>query len=163
MLGVITILWNRQESSLRRMFIWILRAKSDDYAAAIWDRYPTHKARRDALEMAIDNAKLTKRQKGILRWVIDQTKTMADRRNELIHAEYVVGNRSEKLHAKVKPPNAKGTKHQRVSASDLRVIIRDLDFLVEATETAVLEFYSRKLTRVIRDLDQLAKEREQPA
>lgn len=91
MLGVITILWNRQELSLRRMFIWILRAKSDDYAAAIWDRYPTHKARRDTLEMAIANAKLTKRQKAILRWVIDQTKTMADRRNELIHAEYVVG------------------------------------------------------------------------
>lgn len=159
LLGVVTILWNRQEIALKRLFLWIIRAKSEGYAEAIWDRMQTHKARRDTLEMAIEHGKLTKRQRGILKWVVDQTKTMADRRNELAHAEYVVGHQSERLHARVKSPNSKNEKHQPLGVSDLKVIVRDLDFLVQATEAACLEFHGRKLNRLMRELEQFAKDR----
>lgn len=149
LLGVITILWNRQEKGLQRLFRTLLASKRPEFAEAIWDRQPTHQARRDLLALALHTAKLTKRQAAILHWIIDRTKTVADRRNELIHAEYVVQFGTNKLHAKVKPPRSnKPPKHQPVAVSDLKVVVTDLDHLVQATEAAWFEFAPRSIKRL---------------
>lgn len=148
MIGVITILWNRQELALRSIFIKILEPRSPDFGEAIWDRQPTHQARRDLLAVALDTAKMTKRAKAILTYIIDKTKVMADRRNELMHAEYVVHGRTDKLHAKVKSPRStKDAKYQKVSTSDLQVIVRDLDELLGVTEYNSFEFFGPKARR----------------
>jgi len=142
-IGVIAIMWNRQEIALRRIFVEILQAKDATYAEAIWERQPTHQARRDLLSLAIHSAELTERQAMILDWIIENTKTIADRRNELMHAEYVVHGRTEVLHAKVKAPRSnKPAKHQKVSLKDLRKVVDDLNHLLAATESAVREFLS---------------------
>jgi hypothetical protein len=144
MLGILTILWNRQENTLRNIFIRILQAKKVEYAEAIWDRQPTHQAKRDLLALALQTARLSKRQAGILRYVIDKTKLMADRRNELLHAEYVVHGRTDRLHARVKAPrSAKPPIHHPAGKSDLAVVITDLEYLLQATEAASLELLPR--------------------
>ena len=149
MIGVITILWNRQELALRSIFLSILEPRSKEFGEAIWDRQPTHQARRDLLSAALDTAKMTKRAKAILSYVIDKTKVMADRRNELMHAEYVVHGRTEKLHAKVKPPRSiKDAKYQKLAISDLQVIIDDLDGLLGVTEYNAFEFLGPKGRRM---------------
>src|SRR3712207_3157516 len=84
MLGAITILWNRQEARLRTLFVTLLGTKRTAYAEGIWDRQPTHQARRELLAVALQTVKMTKRKRAILQWVIDRTKRVADRRNELI-------------------------------------------------------------------------------
>ncbi len=142
MIGVIAIIWNRQELALRRLFIEILQSAIPAYAEAIWDRQPTHQARRDLLAIARETAELTERQIHILDWIIDHTKTAADRRNELMHAEYVVHGRTDVLHAKVKAPRSnKPAKHQKVSAKDLRRVVDELTMLLQATESAPPEFF----------------------
>lgn len=165
MLGVIMILWNRQELTLRTIFVDLLGTRRPEYAEAIWDRQPTHQAKRDLLELALTTLKLSKRKAGILRWVIDNTKTLADRRNELIHAEYVVHHRTERLHAKVKAPRSnKPPKYQPTGASDLKVTVEELSFLCRATEAAYTELSPRfrKLSKLL-DLKSLsAKAAPQP-
>ncbi|WP_299321412.1 hypothetical protein [Parasphingopyxis sp.] len=165
LIGVITILWNRHEIALRRIFISLMRTRSTAYAEAIWERQPTHQSRRDLLSLALGTVKLTKRQKAILEWIIDRTKTMADRRNELIHAEYVVHGRTDALHAKVKPPRSnKPPKHQRVMESDLRKVANGLSHLVAATEAADIELMSRRkrarFDELGQQLDELAQSRK---
>lgn len=153
LLGAIMILWNRQELTLRDIFVDLLNARQRDYAEAIWDRQPTHQAKRDLLALALSTVKLSKRKAGILNWVIDHTKTLADRRNELIHAEYVVHHRTHRLHAKVKSPRStKPPKYQQVGESDLRVVIDELSFLLRATEGAYMELSSR-FRRLAKKLD----------
>lgn len=155
LLGSITILWNRQEAALRRLFAELIapRATRRDYALAIWDRQPTHQARRDMLALAFDAAKLTKRQKGILKWIVDRTKTLADRRNDLMHAEYVVHGRTDALHARVKAPKSqKPPKHQRAAVSDLIVVERELEHLLQATEAALFEFMPARKRRDLKAL-----------
>lgn len=148
LLGAIVILWNRQEIALRDIFVDLLNASQRDYAGAIWDRQPTHQAKRDLLELALTTMRLSKRKIGILRWVIDNTKTLADRRNELIHAEYVVHQRTDRLHAKVKSPrSSKPPKYQQVGASDLRTVVQEMSLLLQATEAAHMEL-SPRLSRL---------------
>src|SRR5690348_3757755 len=79
LLGVITILWNRQEIALRHLFVELMASRRPEYVGAVWDRQTTHQNRRDLLELALHAVKLTKRQRGIQAWVIDNTKTLADR------------------------------------------------------------------------------------
>lgn len=137
LLGTIMILWNRQELALRSIFVDLLNARQRTYAEAIWDRQPTHQAKRDLLALALTTVKLSKRKAGILTWVIENTKTLADRRNELIHAEYVVHHRTDRLHAKVKSPRStKPPKYQQVGVSDLRVVVEELSRLLQGTEAA---------------------------
>ncbi|MCW2381354.1 hypothetical protein [Sphingobium sp. B2D3C] len=141
LLGVIAIMWNRQEGALRRLFLEILAPRSHSYGEAIWDRQPTHHARRDLLALARETAGLTDRQRGVLDWVIEKTKTLADRRNELIHAEFVVHSRTDVLHAKIKSPrSSKPPKHQKASPNDLEKIVNDLNVLLQATEASWVEF-----------------------
>lgn len=141
MIGVITILWNRQELALRSIFLNILEPRDKAFGEAIWDRQPTHQAKRDLLALSLENATMSDRAKSILSYIIDKTKIMADRRNELIHAEYVVHGRTEKLHAKVKSPRStKGAKYQKLSVKDLQTIINDLDELLGITEANTFEF-----------------------
>jgi hypothetical protein len=144
LLGTIMILWNRQELTLREIFVDLLNTRQRDYAIAIWDRQPTHQSKRDLLSLALTTVKLSKRKAGILTWVIENTKTLADRRNELIHAEYVVHNRTDRLHAKVKSPRStKPPKYQPVGESDLQVVVKELSFLLRATEGAYTELSPR--------------------
>jgi hypothetical protein len=153
LLGTIMILWNRQELALRGIFLDLLNARQRPYAEAIWDRQPTHQAKRDMLGLALTTVRLSKRKAGILTWVIDHTKTLADRRNELIHAEYVVHHRTQRLHAKVKAPRSnKPPKYQQVGVSDLRVVVEELSFLLRATEGAYTELSSR-FRRMAKQLD----------
>lgn len=153
LLGTIMILWNRQELALRDIFLDLINARQREYAKAIWDRQPTHQAKRDMLALAITTVRMSKRKAGILAWVIDHTKTLADRRNELIHAEYVVHHRTQRLHAKVKAPRSnKPPKYQQVGESDLRVVVEELSFLLRATEGAYIELSSR-FKRMAKQLD----------
>ena len=62
MLGIITILWNRQEAALYRIYKKLIASKRPEYAKAIWERQPTHQARRDLLGLALHTVKMTKRQ-----------------------------------------------------------------------------------------------------
>ena len=157
LLGTIMILWNRQELTLRSIFIDLLNARQRPYAEAIWDRQPTHQAKRDLLALALTTIKLSKRKSNILTWVIDNTKTLADRRNELIHAEYVVHGRTDRLHTKVKSPRSnKPPKYQQAGESDLRIVVEDLSWLLHATSTARIEL-SDKMKRFSK---QLGKELE---
>lgn len=167
LIGVITILWNRQELALRRIYVLIIASARPAYAEAIWDRQPTHKARRDLLDLALHTVKMTKRQKAILSWVIDKTKVVADRRNELIHAEYVVHGRTDILHARVSPPNAKSpAKHQKVDRADLQKVVEDVENLVQATEAAWREFYTRQMKAISaklgREIAEFQRSRENP-
>jgi hypothetical protein len=158
LLGIITILWNRQEMALKRLFKCLLSSNRPAFAESIWDRQSTHQARRDLLALALQTVKLTKRQRGILGWIIENTKTLADRRNELIHAEYVVHGRTNKLHAKVKAPRSnKPAKHQKASASDLQKVVNDLCFLVQATEAAWSSFWPRSMMKMRDELRRLEK------
>ena len=159
LLGVITILWNRQELALKRLFETIVASKRPTYAAAVWDIQPTHQARRNLLALALQSARLTKRQAQILGWVVGRTKTVSDRRNELIHAEYVVEFSTNKLHAKVKAPRSnKPAKHQPVAVSDLSQVTRDLDHLLQATEAAWFEFAPRTVKRLQNKLNDIVRE-----
>jgi hypothetical protein len=142
LLGVITILWNRQELALRDCFLNLLEPRAWAYGEAIWNRQSTHQNKRALLSLALETADLNQRQKGILDWIIEQTKTVADRRNELIHAEYVVHGRTGELHAKVTAPRAQKPKHQRLSVRELRKVIDQLDYLLQATEAAKFELLS---------------------
>lgn len=149
MIGVITILWNRQELKLAKIYSKLIASKRPEYAMAIWERQPTHQARRDLLALALQTVKLTKQQAGILNYVIEKTKTLADRRNELIHAEYVVHGRTDKLHAKIKSPRStKPPKHQKLSAEDLQQVIDDLEQLILATEAASFAFATKRDRRI---------------
>ncbi len=158
MLGIITILWNRQELKLRMIYSKIIASKRKAYAEAIWDRQPTHQARRDLLAIALHTANLTKRQAAILKLVIDKTKVIADRRNELLHAEYVVHGRTDKLHARVKAPRSnKPPKHQTATSADLQKVINDLEHLLQMTEAAWFEFRTLKDRRLSAELDKIAE------
>lgn len=160
MLGTITILWNRQELKLRNIYKQLIVSKRPAFAEAIWDRQPTHQARRDLLALALHTVNMTKRQAAILSYIIEKTKVVADRRNELLHAEYVVHGRTDKLHAKVKAPRSnKPPKHQKVTTADLQTVINDIERLILATESAWLEFSTRWTKRIIAQLDKLAEER----
>jgi hypothetical protein len=153
MIGVITILWNRQELELRDLFIQLLEPREKAYAEAIWDRQSTHQNKRDLLALALEATTLTERQQGILKHLIKKTKTIADRRNELIHAEYVVHGRTDKLHAKVKTPrSSKPPKHQKVDAKDLQLFINELQTLVQMTEASRCELMSPKQRQVYDEL-----------
>jgi hypothetical protein len=157
-LGVITILWNRQELALRRLYLQIIASKRPDYAAAIWDRQPTHQARRDLLALALHTVKLSKRKQAFLEFIISRTKAVADRRNELLHAEYVVHGRTDVLHAKIKAPRSnKAAKYQRAEVSDLARVISDLEYLLDVTDGAWLEFQSRKGKELQQRLRQFAE------
>lgn len=159
LLGAITILWNRQEKALRGIFVSLLSSRQRAYAEAIWDRQPTHQARRDLLALALTTVRMTKRKSGILTWVVERTKTLADRRNELIHAEYVVHGRTDQLHARVSSPKStKPPKHQKVASSDLKVVVNDLVHLLQATEAASLELGSPRLQRLRKSIKQFAEE-----
>lgn len=161
MLGAITILWNRQELALRSLYLRILASQRPAYAEAIWDRQPTHQARRDLLALAIHTVKLTKRQAEALNWLIEKTKTLADRRNELLHAEYVVHGRTDQLHAKVKAPRSnKPPKHQKVATADLKTVIADLERLLQVAEWVRLELFgTRRARRLTASLRKFAEER----
>ena len=159
MLGVIAILWNRQELKLRRLYCQLIASKRPAYAEAIWDRQPTHQARRDLLALALHTVKMTARQKAILEFVIEKTKIIADRRNELLHAEYVVHGRTDKLHARVKAPRSnKPAKHQKVTSRDLQTVIDDLERLLKITESTWFEFQTRRDKRLTASLHRAAKE-----
>jgi hypothetical protein len=159
LLGAITILWNREELALRHLFCQIIASQRPAYAEAIWDRQPTHQARRDLLALALQTVKLTKRQAAILKIVLEKTKVVADRRNELIHAEYVVHGRTDQLHAKVKPPRSnKPAKHQKVSPEDLRKIVVDLEHLIQMTEATWHEFCTRKTKKLTASIKRFAAE-----
>lgn len=164
LIGTLTILWTRQELALKRLFVTLLASSRREYAEAIWDRQPTHQARRDLLELALRATKLTKRQAGILKWLVERTKVVADRRNELIHAEYVVEHKTDRLHARVKSPRStKPVKHQRITPAELQALIAELDNLLGATEAAWAEYWPRRLKRMSKALTALLKERdEQP-
>lgn len=155
LLGVLTILWTRQEMALRTIYLNLLNARRRDYAGAIWDRQPTHQSRRDLLSLALDTVKLTKRQHGLLSHLIKQTKVLADRRNELIHAEYVVHARTDTLHAKVSSPRStKPAKHQRAAVSDLRKVVDDLSGLIQASEAALFQLAPRRLRITMKNLEE---------
>ncbi len=157
-LGVLTILWNRQELALRRLFLQILASQRRAFAEAIWERQPTHQARRDLLALALHTVKMTKRQRAFLRHVVDKTKDIADRRNELMHAEYVVHGRTDTLHARVKAPRStKPPKHQRAGVKDLEIVIANLEELLDATEAAWLEFVPRRMKRLLKGLKAAAE------
>ena len=159
MLGIITILWNRQELKLQHLYCQLIASKRPAYAEAIWDRQPTHQARRDLLAIALHTVKMTARQKSILSFIIEKTKTVADRRNELLHAEYVVHGRTDKLHARVKAPRSnKPVKHQKVTAGDLQAVIDDLEYLLRMTEAAWIEFQTRRGKRLTAELRRFVKE-----
>lgn len=155
LLGSIMVLWNRQELALRQIFLGLLSARQSKYAKAVWDRQPTHKAKRDILWLALDTVRMSKRRRGILTWVLNRTKTLADRRNELIHAEYVIDLKTDVLHAKVNAPNSlKPPKYQQLRASDLAAVERDMVELLQATEAAWSE-YDARLQRLSRELTEL--------
>lgn len=158
MLGIITVLWNRQELKLRGLYVKLISSSRPAYAEAIWDRQPTHQAKRDLLALALVTVKMTKRQASILSYIIERTKVLADRRNELLHAEYVVHGRTDKLHALVKPPRSnKPPKNQRASASDLQQVIDHLEQLIMATESASFEFLTRSGKRLIKSIDKFVE------
>lgn len=164
MLGAIMILWNRQEIVMGKIFLDMLGSRQRGYAQAIWDRQPTHQARRDLLELALTTVKLTKRKKAILRWVLDKTKTLADRRNELIHAEYVVRFGTDHLHAKVKSPRStKPAKFQKLDIPALKTVVEEISFLVRATESAYMQVSSRmkRLSKLL-DLSPSPKKDREP-
>lgn len=143
LLGVIAILWSRQELALKRLFVDLIDAQTPAYAEAIWNRLPTHQSRRDLLALALDTCTLSSHQQGVLTWVIDKSKTVADRRNELMHAEYVVHGRTSQLHARIKSPRStKPAKHQKASVKDLRQFVEDMELLLQATEGAWFELLS---------------------
>jgi hypothetical protein len=143
LVGVITILWNRQELALRELFLDILEPRTKSYGEAIWDRQSTHQNKRDLLSLALETAGLSSRQKTVLEIVIERTKTIADRRNELIHAEYVVHARTDVLHAKVKAPRSnKPPRHQKLSVRDLEKAVAELQYLVQITEAAAVQLLS---------------------
>lgn len=153
LIGAITILWNNHEKTLKCIFVDLLSSRKSKFVEAIWDRQPTHQAKRDLLTLALTTLKLSKRQINILNWVIDNTKTLADRRNELIHAEYVVHHRTYRLHAKVRSPRSnKPAKFQPVGASDLKGVVEDLSFLIRATESAYIEL-SPRMRRAIKSIE----------
>lgn len=154
LLGVMTILWSRQELALQRVFEGLVASRNGDYVSAIWDRQPTHQAKRDLLALALTTVKLTKRQTAVLAQIIEKTKTIADRRNELIHAAYVVHGENYKLHARVKPPRSnKPPKYQKATEADLKCFLSEMQQLVRITEWAWRLFMSSKMKKFARSIE----------
>ena len=84
---------------------------------------------------------------------------MADRRNALMHAEYVVHGRTDKLHAKVKAPRStKPPKHQKLSKKDLQAIVDDLEHLLRVTEASTFVFTTRKDRKLMAAFDKALAE-----
>lgn len=121
-IGIITILWNNQEQSLIELFKLLLGAKAPAVAISIMERQLTHKYRRDLIETAKRHADLPDHLEHWANLVLKNTKTLADRRNELMHGQYVVSAKDDRLYAEVRSPNSsKPSKHQRNDVTALRV------------------------------------------
>jgi hypothetical protein len=132
MIGAITILWNHHEDRLRAIFARILASPKEGYAEAIWDRQPTHQAKRNLLAMALDFGGLNDGQRDLLERVIEDTKTLADRRNDLLHGKYVVHGNTNNLFAVVRSPNStKPAKYQKNTVNDLDKVSEALERLID--------------------------------
>ncbi|MEH6697810.1 MAG: hypothetical protein V7672_03830 [Brevundimonas sp.] len=143
LIGTLTILWNNHEIDLSRLFTYLVGGKHS-YAYAIWARQPTHKARRDLLELALEHGDLDEPRRVQLAEIIKGTKAIADQRNDLIHAEYVVHSRTDRLHAKVRAPNsAKPPTYHGSSVKDLQRIIDELGRLNGITSQLIVDLYDR--------------------
>ncbi|MEO8926387.1 MAG: hypothetical protein ABI306_04415 [Caulobacteraceae bacterium] len=139
LLGTFVIIWNRHEMRLRQAFVKLTGARSKTLIGAIWDRQPTHQAKRALLSLALRNVKLNEKQRQLLELSIDRSKTIADGRNDLIHAEYVMSARHEML-AKVSSPNStKPPRYRRVTAKDLERAIDELEQVAAITDALNLE------------------------
>jgi hypothetical protein len=132
LLGVITILWNHYEGQLRALFVQMLKTPRTSYAEAIWDRQPTHQAKRNLLAMAADHGKLSAKSKQILAVLIEETKAVADRRNDLLHGRYEVHGNTDQLFAVTKSPNSsKPPKRHKSTVKDLEKVIASIERLMQ--------------------------------
>lgn len=139
LLGAITILWNHHEDALRSIFSNMFESGRKSYCEAIWDRQPTHQAKRNLLAMALEHVELTDRQRLLLEEVLKRTKKFADRRNDLIHGIYEVHGRSSELFARVKSRGAKAEKRQRSSKKALQQAVQDLEMLMQLESALSIE------------------------
>jgi hypothetical protein len=140
LLGVMTILWNQHESHLKRIFVMLLAPGFNPYAEAIWNLQPTHQAKRNMLALALEHVDLTERQRVLLDHILEKTKTAADRRNDLIHGEYVVHGNTGQLFAIIQSPrSAKPPRHQKNTAKDLARAVRELEELMQITAALSVE------------------------
>lgn len=132
LIGTIAILWNYHEDQLRDVFVRLSGSPHAQFAAAIWDRQPTHQAKRGLLSLALENIpNLTPLQRELLSAVIERTKKIADRRNELLHGVYVVHGNTDNLFAVSRRPNSsKPEKYHKSSIRDLRQVLADLEELM---------------------------------
>lgn len=153
LIGVLTILWNVHEKNLRSLFVRILGGPHEDYVAAIWDRMPTHHARRGTLALALEYGALDDKQAALLTEVIDRTKRLADRRNTLIHAEFVVKSGTEQLFAKSRPPNSsKPAIHQKTTKADLAKLVTEVEELITMDEALSVSLLPPDLVDSVRAL-----------
>lgn len=132
LLGAITILWNYHEDQLRAVFLRLMASPHETYAGAVWDRQPTHQAKRNLLALALEHrSDLTPLQRTLLSEVLEGTKRVADRRNELLHGIYMVHGNTQQVFAVSQSPNStKPPRYHKSSVKDLRVVLADLERMI---------------------------------
>lgn len=106
-IGIITMLWNRHELQLGDIFASAMGSQHA-FARALWDSENTHRGKLKLLRLAVEAAPMTDEQKDLLSALTEQTALVSEKRNALIHGEFVVDMPNDKLIARqsrrLKPP-----------------------------------------------------------
>lgn len=125
LLGVFTMMWNRHELRLKELFVDLL-APHQSFGLAVWENANTHAGKMKLFAQAVAHMPVTERGKMILQEITDETARLSDRRNALIHAEYVIHRETLDIAARTnrkdKPPV-----YVPATADELRKVIADLD------------------------------------
>lgn len=136
LIGVFTMMWNRHELRLKDVFIHML-APHRSFGQSIWDNANTHAAKMKLFSQAVGHMPLTANGKAILQKIVDETSRLSERRNALIHAEYVIHREtmdiSARTNRKDKPPV-----YVPATADELKKVIDDLDRATELVSHASL-------------------------
>lgn len=140
LLGIFTMVWNTHELSLKRLFQMMVTPHRD-FAIAIWDQANTHKGKMTLFGHAVAHTPLSDENRAALREIVSETARLSERRNALIHAEYVIHNETMDIAARTYRKDKPST-YTPASVEELTVLVNDLDRLaakVDRTSLALLD------------------------
>lgn len=149
-IGVITILWNCHEQALKAIFARLL-SPQDEFANLLWDSENTNRGRLKLLTLVRDGLSMSEERQSLLGEVITRTGTLAEQRNALAHAEYVVDMDAQVLMARTQR-RSKGALVRPSDLDALNRIIRDLEVLDRCVSALRLDLIPQELKDTVQAL-----------
>jgi len=142
MLGVITILWNRLEHHLKRIFLYVVGEKPE-FHTALWESETTHKGRMRLLTLALAHIELSDIRRSYLGEIIQRVGVLSGKRNALTHGEYVLDN-NDRLKAR-KPGSKTPPSYTPSDVADLREVISALQEVDAYISALTLDYVPKDL------------------